>query len=126
MTARSLQTAPSRRSTAARRRSRPQTALSPEHRWVVAEIVFKMGLNGILLMGAIAALVRLLPYQQVQQAKLEEVQMQVRETEQRVAELRMDFNRSFDPQESRKIMEEQTPRLFPNQRHIILTEPSKK
>jgi uncharacterized membrane protein (DUF106 family) len=85
-----------------------------------------MGLNGILLMGAIAALVRLLPYQQVQQAKLEEVQMQVQETQQRVAELRMDFNRSFDPQESRKIMEEQTPRLFPNLRHIILTEPSKK
>lgn len=126
MTARSLSTAPSRRSTASRRRSRPQTALSPEHRWVVAEIVFKMGLNGILLVDVIAALARLLPYQQVQQAKLEEVQMQVRETEQRVAELRMDFNRSFDPQQSRKIMEEQTPRLFPNQRHIILTEPSKK
>lgn len=125
MTARSLHSIPSRRSSAARRRSRPQPSLQPEHRWVVAEIFFKLGLNGILIIGAIAALLRLLPYQQVQQARLEEVQMQVQETEKRVQELRMDFNRSFDPQESRKIMEEQTPRLSPNQRHIILTEPAK-
>ncbi|MEB3311141.1 MAG: hypothetical protein VKJ02_12995 [Snowella sp.] len=106
-----------------RRRSRPKQSIQPEHRWLVSEIVLKLGFNGILAVGAIAALVRLLPYQQVQQVKLHEVQMQVQETERRVSELRNKFNRNFDPQQIRKIMEEQSPRLDPNQRNIFLTNP---
>lgn len=107
-----------------RRRSRPQTPLSPDQRWLVAEICLKLGLNGVLVLGAIAALVKLIPFQQVQQAKLHEVQMQVQETEQRVAELREQFQRSFDPRQAKKIMVEQTPRISPNQRRIILVNPS--
>ncbi len=106
-----------------RRRSRPKQSVQPEHRWLVSEIALKLGFNGILAIGAIAALVRLLPYQQVQQLKLHEVQMQVQETERRVSELRNNFNRNFDPQQIRKIMEEQSPRLDPNQRNIFLTTP---
>ncbi|MGL5034549.1 MAG: hypothetical protein ACRC6M_12195 [Microcystaceae cyanobacterium] len=123
MTAHSFQPSAPRRSSAPRRRSRPKIAFRPEHQWVVAEIFLKLGLNSILLVAAIAALVRLLPYHQVQQAKLDQVKMQVQETEQRVAELRKDFNRSFDPRQARKIMEEQTPRIAPNQRRIVLTTP---
>ena len=124
MTAYSFQSSPTpRRSSASRRRSRPRTSFKPEHQWVVAEILLKLGLNSVLLVAAIAALLRLWPYHQIQQAKLEQVKMQVQETEQRVAELRSDFNRSFDPRQSRKIMEEQTPRIGANQRRLILMAP---
>lgn len=106
-----------------RRRSRPKQAIQPEHQWLLSEILLKLGLNSILAISAITALVRLLPYQQIQQVKLHEVQMQVQETTRRVSELRNNFNRSFDPQQTRKIMEEQSPRLDPNQRNIFLTKP---
>lgn len=106
-----------------RRRSRPRQAIQPEHRWLFAELVLKLGLNGILAVGAIATLARLLPYQQVQQIKLHEVRMQVEETERRVNEIRNHFNRNFDPHQSRKVMEELSPRLDPNQRNIFLTNP---
>lgn len=106
-----------------RRRSRPRQAIQPEHRWLFAEIVLKLGLNGILAVGAIATLARLLPYQQVQQIKLQEVRMQVEETERRVNEIRNNFNRNFDLHQSRKVMEELSPRLDPNQRNIFLTNP---
>jgi hypothetical protein len=90
----------------------------------VAEICLKLGLNGILVLGSIAALAKLIPFQHIQQAKLHEVQMQVQETEQRVAELRGQFQRSFDPRQAKKIMVEQTPRIAPNQRRIIFMNPS--
>lgn len=107
-----------------RRRSRPKTTLSEDQRWLVAEICLKLGLNGILVLGSIAALAKLIPFQHLQQAKLHEVQMQVQETEQRVAELRDQFQRSFDPRQAKKIMVEQTPRIAPNQRRIIFVTPS--
>ncbi len=107
-----------------RRRPRPKTTLSADQRWLVAEICLKLGLNGILVLGSIAALAKLIPFQHIQQAKLHEVQMQVQETEQRVAELRGQFQRSFDPRQAKKIMVEQTPRIAPNQRRIIFMNPS--
>jgi len=105
------------------RRQRPRQAIQPEHRWLLAEIFLKLGLNGILAVGAIATLTRLLPYQQVQEIKLHEVRMQVEETQRRVGEIRNNFNRNFDPHQSRKVMEELSPRLDPNQRNIFLTNP---
>lgn len=104
-------------------RSRTNVALPPEHRWLVWEIMFKLGLNSVLVVGSVVSLVRLIPHQQVQQAKLQDVQMQVRETEMRVQDLRQDFSRNFDPTQSRKLMEEISPRQDPQQRQVILTEP---
>jgi hypothetical protein len=88
------------------------------------EILFKLGLNGVLVLGSLLSLARLVPHQQVQQAKLQDVQMQVRETEMRVQDLRNEFSRSFDPTQSRKLMAEISPRQDPQQRQVILTQPS--
>ncbi|MEB3174583.1 MAG: hypothetical protein VKN60_05250 [Cyanobacteriota bacterium] len=108
-----------------RKRQRPRTgvAFQPEHQWLLWEIIFKLGLNALFIVGASLSILRLLPYQQIQQAKLEDVRLQVRETERRVEALRRDFSRSFDPGQSRKLMEEVSPRLDPNQRQVILTPP---
>jgi hypothetical protein len=89
----------------------------------LAEIFLKLGLNGVLAVGAIATLTRLLPYQQIQEIKLNEVRMQVEETQRRVGQIRNNFNRNFDPHQTRKVMEELSPRLDPNQRNIFLTNP---
>ncbi|MFN5514369.1 MAG: hypothetical protein ACK5CA_06390 [Cyanobacteriota bacterium] len=109
-----------------RKRQRPRNtvAFQPEHQWLLWEIIFKLGLNALLIFGAVVSMARLVPYQQIQQSKLEDARLQVRETEQRVEALRRDFSRSFDPSQSRKLMEEVSPRLDPNQRQVILTPPS--
>jgi uncharacterized membrane protein (DUF106 family) len=75
--------------------------------------------NTILSMAAIAALVKLLPYQLTQQEKLREVRMEVQSTQERVNELRNNFSRNFDPNQTRKVMQEQSPRVDPNQRRIF-------
>jgi hypothetical protein len=87
---------------------------------VAVEIGMKLVVNGILSVAAIAALVRLLPYQFTQQAKLQEIRLEVSETEARVNTLRQNFNRYFDPTQAKKVMQEQSPRLDPNQRRVIL------
>ncbi|MFM1843261.1 MAG: hypothetical protein RLZZ490_2003 [Cyanobacteriota bacterium] len=122
MTAQTLKSRPARRSRQ-RNRPRPSQTFQPEHQWLLAEIFFKLGLNAVLALVSGIAVFRLIPYQQLQQQKLDEITMQVEETEQRVKQLRKDFNRSFDPSQSRKIMEELSPRHNPNQRRIILTPP---
>jgi hypothetical protein len=120
MTAQTVKNRAPRRS---RQRQRPSQSFQPEHQWLLAEIFFKLGLNAVLVLVSGVAVFRLIPYQQLQQQKLDEITMQVEETEQRVKQLRLDFNRSFDPSQSRKIMEELSPRQNPNQRRIILTKP---
>lgn len=102
-------------------RQRSRRHRSQVHRGVAIEISLKLVVNGILSVGAIAALVKLLPYQFSQQAKLQELNLEVKETETRVGNLRQNFNRYFDPTQARKVMQEQSPRLEPNQRRVVLT-----
>ncbi|MEY2984434.1 MAG: hypothetical protein RLZZ568_1051 [Cyanobacteriota bacterium] len=123
MTAQPLKNRVSRR-TRRRNHDRSPQKLKPEHQWLLAETFFKLGLNSVLVLISFVALFRLIPYQSTQQQKLAEISMQVEETEQRVQQLRKDFNRSFDPSQSRRIMEELSPRQNPNQRRVILTQPS--
>ncbi|MBR8831197.1 MAG: hypothetical protein N5P05_002963 [Chroococcopsis gigantea SAG 12.99] len=87
------------------------------------EIFVKLGAQIFLSLAAISAIVKLLPYQQVQQAKLEEIQMATQEKETRVNQLREEFTRNFDPNQSKQVMQEQTSRRDPNQRPIFLTAP---
>lgn len=86
---------------------------------VTAEITIKLVVNVLLSVTALAALIRLLPYQHTQQAKLNLVRVEVSEVEQRLDRLRNDFNRNFDPNQTRKVMQEQSPRVDPNQRRIF-------
>jgi hypothetical protein len=101
-------------------RTRPRRQLQHrEHQWIATEITIKLAVNGLLSMIAIVTLVKLLPYQFSQQQKLREVAVEVQETEKRVNELKDNFSRNFDPHQSKKVMEEQSPRVEPNQRRIF-------
>jgi hypothetical protein len=89
------------------------------HQGVAIEASLKLGANLILSLAAIAALMKLLPYQQMQQAKLAEVRRAVGETEMRVDKLRSQLNRNFAPEQTKQVMQEQSYRVDPNQRRIF-------
>jgi outer membrane murein-binding lipoprotein Lpp len=90
------------------------------------ETTAKLTANVVLSAVAIAGLVKLLPYQLSQQEKLQEIQTEVQQTETRVNRLRTDFNRYFDPQQATIIMQEQSNRVAPGQRQVILVDKSTK
>jgi len=83
------------------------------------ELTVKLAVNLVLLSAAIAALVRILPYQSSQQEKLRELSAEVNATETRVDRLRLNFNRNFDPQQARNVMQEQSYRVDPRQRQVV-------
>jgi hypothetical protein len=116
---------PVRQKPMSRRRLRPK---SKSYRYsngaVAMELTAKIVVNTLLSAAALVTLVKLLPYQFSQQTKLHEVNMEVEEAQQRVNQLKENFRRNFDPQQSRKIMQEQSPKVDPQQRRIIFLEPS--
>ena len=84
--------------------------------------------NLLLLLMATTALVKLIPYQQSQQAKLQEIQLAVKQAQARVKGIKAQFNRNFDPKQAGQIMQEQTPWMNPQQHQVILVgerQPSK-
>lgn len=106
--------------------SQPQKTREPSDRRLVnfyhhlqVELTIKLILSSFLALGAMTALVKLVPYHFSQQAKLREIDSQVEETEKRVAKLRTELNRNFDPQQSQNLMEEYSPRLSPHQSLIF-------
>ena len=82
-------------------------------------MTIKLILSWILALGAIAALVKLVPYHFSQQAKLREIDAKVEETRGRVGKLREELSRNFDPQQSQNLMEEYSSRLAPHQRIVF-------
>jgi hypothetical protein len=98
-------------------KSRPSARISQQ--WLVFEIWLKIIGHLILSVVAIGAIAKLIPYQQLQQDKLEEVRQAVIEKEVRVNELRSQFSRNFDPNQAKQVMGEQSSRRDPNQRRIF-------
>ena len=96
-----------------RRRPRP-------NRLVALETTAKLAVNVVLSAAAVSSLVKLLPYQWSQQEKLWEIQTEVKLVEGRVNHLRTDFSRYFDPQKAKSVMQEQSNRVAPGQRPVIL------
>lgn len=86
----------------------------------MVESTAKLVVNVVLSAAAIAALIQLLPFQLSRQAKLQEIQAEVQRTEKRVNDLNSKFSRHFDPQQTQKVMQEQSPRVAPNERPVIL------
>ena len=59
-----------------------------------------------------------------QQEKLNELQVEVAAMEEQVANLRAEFDRHFDPQQTMSVMQEQSARVNPNQRQVFWMAPS--
>ncbi|MBD3881230.1 hypothetical protein IFO70_05635 [Phormidium tenue FACHB-886] len=94
------------------------------HRAIAIETSFKLGVNGILAIVAVSALVKLIPYNLAQQSKLKEIQTEVAALEGRVDHLEADLNRQFDPQQAMSVMQAESNRVDPRQRQVRWLPPS--
>ena len=92
----------------------------------VCETTSKVVVNAVLCAAAISGLVQLFPYHLSQQTKLREVRAEVKRAEERVKNLRTDFNRSFDPGQAQSVMREQSTWIDPTQRQVVWQEPGTK
>ncbi|PLZ95857.1 hypothetical protein CEN50_20700 [Fischerella thermalis CCMEE 5268] len=103
---------------------RPKRHLRQRSYQVMAlETTAKIGVNIVISVAAVTALVRLLPYHWSQQGKLQEINTELRQVEARVNALNVEFSRNFDPRQAKSIMQEQGYRFDPNQRPIMLMKP---
>ncbi len=93
--------------------------ITRQHRLVAFESCFRLGVNVGLSAIAISTLVYLLPYRTAQAQKLNELQGEVKQTEARVAQTQAEFTRSFDSNQVKRILQEQTHMVDPSQRVII-------
>ncbi|QDZ39791.1 hypothetical protein FRE64_07450 [Euhalothece natronophila Z-M001] len=95
----------------------------PRYGGLTLEIGAKILTNALIIAVAIAALNRLLPHYQTQNARLEELNNEVERTQARVDRLNSQFTRNFDPYQSQEIRQEHTHQIKPNQRRIVWLEP---
>lgn len=107
------------------RRSRTATQPRPQpkrhpHRAIVIETSIKLTVNVVLSTVAISALTHLVPYIDTQKTKLAEVQAAVKSTHDRLQHTQARFSRYFDPYQTKVLMQEQSDRVDPNQRQVLL------
>jgi hypothetical protein len=112
-------------------RNSPRVAVAPRrsshqrsypHQALAAETGVKLALNMVLSVCATSALIQLLPHYRGVQEKLQEIQVEVNLTQGRVNQSQSDFNRYFDPSLAKSGMVEQSNRIDPQQRPVILPE----
>ncbi|MDJ1179285.1 hypothetical protein PJF56_10450 [Roseofilum sp. BLCC_M91] len=96
-----------------RRRSSPLAAA------IAWETTIKLSVNLVLVMVGTGAVMRLIPHHQSVEEKLEIVEIQVEQTQDRVTQLQQDFDRSFDPQQAKRVMAEQSHRIDPQRRSVV-------
>ena len=89
-----------------------------DYRGVTTEITLKLILSWAIAIASLASAIKLLPYHLSQQAKLQELRIQVEETEARVLKLREQLNNNFDPQQTKNLMEQYSSLIAPNQSRI--------
>ena len=103
---------------------RPKRHLRQRSYQVMAlETTAKIGVNVVISVAAVSALIKLLPDHWSQQAKLQKINTELRQVEARVNTLNVEFSRNFDPRQAKSIMQEQGYRFDPNQRPIMLIKP---
>lgn len=83
------------------------------------ETLMKLSVNLVLATVGMGAMMRLIPNYQSVEEKLEIVDIQVQQTQDRVTELQQDFDRSFDPEQAKQVMAEQSHRIDPQRRSVV-------
>lgn len=121
---RSVQARPGDRVVDRRRRAaaaRPvrQQAQAHRHRLLMAESVGKIAVSIAICSVSVATLANIIPARISQQEKLQEIQSEVTMTEARVAKLKSEFSRTFDPAQVSAIAQEQTHFTDPNRTPVV-------
>ena len=98
-----------------RRRRNPNQAIA-------IEITVKLFINIMLAVFATSAVIKLFPYYQSSQDKLEAIEAEVNTAKQQLFEKKDDFSRHFDPRQTQTIMQEQSNLVDPEKVPIIWME----
>jgi hypothetical protein len=101
------------------RKHRQKRHRARSHQAIAAEAVVKILVHSSLSIASVVAMFKLMPYQQVQLDKLQEIRLRVQETETRVNQLSQEFNRNFDARQTKSLMQEQSYRVDPNRRRVF-------
>ncbi len=104
-----------------RPRRRPQRQQAP-HQATALEAGLRLGFHSLLAIAAVAALVKLIPYNLETQEKLKLLMAEVETLDRRVQQLENDFGHDFDPQQAQSVMQEQSNRIAPGQIRVVWTE----
>ncbi len=103
---------------------RRRTQRQSSQRATVLEASAKLTVNCFLAIAALSALVKLVPQNLSQQAKLAHIRTEVTVVEYRVNLLQADFNHRFDPNQTNSVMREQSSRVSLGQRPVIWVAPN--
>jgi hypothetical protein len=93
------------------------------HQVMAMEVTAKIAVNLAISAAAVSALMQLLPYHWLQQDKLREMRTEIKQMEGRVNVLQAKFSRNFDSSQAKSIMQQQSYRVDPSQRQIVLMNP---
>jgi hypothetical protein len=93
------------------------------YRPLVIEATVRLSVNVVLSTVAFSALTQLLPYRSSQAARLQELQVTVKSTDERVQRVQDNFRQYFDPYQTKANMQAQSHRLGTQQRRIVWSEP---
>jgi cell division protein FtsB len=96
-----------------------QQAQAHRYRLLMAESIGKIAVSLAVCSVSIATLANIVPARLGQQEKLQELQSEVSMTEARVAKLRSEFSRSFDPAQVKEIAQEQTHFTDPHRTPVV-------
>ncbi len=103
------------KATPQRRQQQQQT----QNRVLAIETSMKIAMNVLISGVALTTLFTVIPNRMSQQQKLQELRAEVGITENRVNQLKTDFNRAFDPGQERQIAQEQTHFSDPHRTPIV-------
>lgn len=105
------------------RRRRASAERADRMTWAAAwETSLKLAVDLTVSLGAIAALVRLVPSYTTSRVELEKLETEVATTQSQVSVLQGEFARYFDPTLVKVLMQEQQPHVDPNRRPIVFVE----
>ncbi|WP_071516435.1 hypothetical protein [Geitlerinema sp. PCC 9228] len=100
----------------------PQAKKATSHRTAALEATTKIAVNTLISVVAVSALAHLLPYQRQGYQQLQEMQGYLEKQESEVETLRSQFQRSFAPSATKRVMQEQTYLQDPQRRRILFKE----
>ena len=106
-----------------RKRSRAKVYPVHVHRRQGLEAGVKLMTYSALSVFGIVTLVNSIGYIWAQQGKLQHLKTEVQDAKIRTERINDNFSRSFDPQTQRSVMEENSYKVAPNRRQIVLIDP---
>lgn len=86
------------------------------------ENIFKIGINVSIISLSITSVQRLIPYNEIQQHQINQIQEEINKVSPRVERLEENFGATFDPRLTKRVMKENTYKVDPTLRPIFFTE----